>query len=514
MFRRKRIDTDIERRILTGLIVSKKFLNQVVDVIDYDYFENRWVKLVAQWCINYFKHEGTAPGNHVNDILITKKKRLKDDEIDLIETLLQDAATDYRNREKFNVEYMVEQALGYFKKRHLAIISANINTYLSEGEVQKAETEVLGYKKIAKKLHDWVNPFDRSSLVDILYEEDSEFFTMPYHLGDFLGSFDRSWLVGISAPFKRGKTWFAQEFALQGLQLGLKVAFFSLEMTKKDMVKRIVKRLIPGFEKSHYLYPIFDCKYNLTGECEAKRRENTVTIVNEESEMMSYSEAKDMGYKPCTFCRGKKNLNRNFEPAQYYAEINFPKEQNVFKEIASFNRIYGKKFKLKIYPKFSANVADIKHELDNFEASDGFIPDMIIIDHADCLKPEDDRKQGIEKEDETWMTLAQLAGERRVLTIVPTQVTKEALNAAMTEQKHTARWVGKLGHVDVMLAMSQNEFEKKRGVMRISKMMHRHHEYNQKDSVAILQNLDAGQFHLDSEFYNSEIGIQLFKKQH
>jgi len=133
-------------------------------------------------------------------------------------------------------------------------------------------------------------------------------------------------------------------------------------------------------------------------------------------------------------------------------------------------------------------------------AQDGFIADVIIVDYADILKPEDDAMEGIQKEDRTWIALAQLASERNALTFAPTQVTKAALEANLLKEAHTARWVGKLGHVDAMLAISQTEEEKRMGRSRLSTMIHRHKDYDSSHTITLLQQLAIGQVHLDSDF--------------
>lgn len=128
-----------------------------------------------------------------------------------------------------------------------------------------------------------------------------------------------------------------------------------------------------------------------------------------------------------------------------------------------------------------------------------FIPDIIVVDYADILKPEDRTGDGFEKEDRTWIALSQMAMERNALVVAPTQVTKAGQEAKQQAIKHQARWVGKLGHVDVMLALNQTEKEQRKGLMRVSILAHRHKKFSPSHNCYVLQNLDLGQPHLDSE---------------
>ena len=155
--------------------------------------------------------------------------------------------------------------------------------------------------------------------------------------------------------------------------------------------------------------------------------------------------------------------------------------------------------KVKTYPRFTANVGDIVNDL-NIMEHDGFIPDVIIVDYADILKAEDDITTGVDKEDRTWIALAQMADIRNALVLAPTQVNKAALEAHLVREQHTARWVGKLAHVDKMLAISQTEQEKRMGRLRLSTMLDRHRDFDSGRTITLLQKMELGQVHLDSDY--------------
>jgi len=205
-------------------------------------------------------------------------------------------------------------------------------------------------------------------------------------------------------------------------------------------------------------------------------------------------------YVPCTACRGDGTAN--YEISTWFETLEVPpfNVSTVGDTLTAWQRNYNNYLRVKIYPRFSASVADIKRDLDLLEQLEGFVPDIILIDYADILKPEDDRSIGVDKEDRTWIALSQLGAERHALVVVPTQVTKSGQDAETLGVEHTAKWVGKLAHVDAMFFINQTEDEKKAGVMRMGTMMHRHLEFNQKDTVTLLQKLMVGQANLDSEY--------------
>jgi len=98
----------------------------------------------------------------------------------------------------------------------------------------------------------------------------------------------------------------------------------------------------------------------------------------------------------------------------------------------------------------------------------------------------------VDKEDRTWIALSQLASIRHALTVSPTQVTKRGQDASQLKVEHTAKWVGKLGHVDAMLTLNQTDEQKFAGVMGIGIMLHRHRKFDQNAVVTVLQKLMVG----------------------
>ena len=216
----------------------------------------------------------------------------------------------------------------------------------------------------------------------------------------------------------------------------------------------------------------------------------------------SFEDADHM-YRVCTACRYENN--GLFIPAIWY-EQKIGKKLTVeiaTKQAEAFNELYGFNFKLKTYPRFSANISDIKHDLDILESTEDFVPDVVVIDYADILKPESNNNSGFQKEDETWIALAQLAGERNALVITPTQITKEGQDTKLIQVQHTARWSGKIGHVDAIFGINQTQEEKDEGMQRLNKIMHRHEEFNSSEQCMVLQNFNIGAVHLDSCRYDN-----------
>jgi len=507
---KQKVDTTIEKRIVVGMIVSKQYLYEIRNMINIGYLQSAFTQRIAKWCIEYFDTYEDAPFSHIQDVYNKERLILPVEEAQLIGNLLSSLSDKFEQEKDLNVEYLVSDTIYLCKKRQLEITVGNIQEFLARGteeDVKNAEDEVLSYTKIAKSTSAWVNPFDQSSVDKLFREKEEDFFRFPGQLGDFLRNIQKEWFVGISAPFKKGKTWFLEEFGVVGILSHLKVAFFSLEMKETQMNERIYKRLMSTSDEGGiFIYPCFDCKKNQFGLCSMKERENFIPLVDGydpddedsvEPDLPDYDPKSD--YKPCTYCRTKRY--DQYERTTWYIEHEKPafSHANVSQAMAAFKRQYGNYFRVFAYPKFSANVSDLERDLNVLERTEGFIPSMILVDMVDNLMPERENMQGVSKEDEAWMCLARLAGRRKALVVTPTQVTKEGLEATQVTQRHTARWVGKLGHVDAMLTLNQTSEEKRKGIMRVGVMAHRHEDFDEGDSVTILQQLTLGQVHLDSQ---------------
>jgi replicative DNA helicase len=172
----------------------------------------------------------------------------------------------------------------------------------------------------------------------------------------------------------------------------------------------------------------------------------------------------------------------------------------VVREVGRYKTMYGSnRFRVKAYPRFSANVGDLERDLDMLYRDDSFAPDVIVVDYADILKPEDSRQIGRDRLDETWKSLARMAGQRHCLVITASQSNRGSIYKKRVEQDDTAEDIRKLAHVDVMLSLNQTKEEKLNGIMRIGILAHRHRDFNEDFVCYVLQNLETGQVNLDSE---------------
>lgn len=505
VFKRRPIKAEAENKIITGMIISTEFLEHIIQVYDKNYLLNEYAQTVAKWCINYYEQFSESPRQNIQSIFDTQRDHISSEEAKTIGTFLTNLNNELERVGEFNTEYHLDQAFLYFKKRELDIVSTNMQTLILNDDIQGAEDQLLKYKKVAKLTSSWYNPFDTRMIFEVFDENAEDFFVLPGALGELLGSVEREWFMAVMGPMKRGKTWWMQEFAIMAAMQNRRVAMFSLEMKRKSQNERIYKQLAGSSrEGTKIAFPVFDCYYNQDDSCQRPERTCTVRLYDEGTENKpEFTEnfSAETGYVPCTYCRNRSDAGE-FMLDTWYEIYERPQLsfETFFDRTKGFSKMYGDLIRLKIYPKFSANCSDIMRDLDILEATEGFVPDVIIVDYADILAPEDSRQVGRDRVNETWMTLGQLAGKRRALVITGSQSNRISIEQERVRQIHAAEDIRKLAHVDIMLSLNQMDDEKRRGVMRLGLVAHRHRDFSEYVDVTVLQKLATGMVHLDSDF--------------
>jgi len=498
--RRRRVDISVEKRILTGLAVSDKVCRELIPALKPEYLQSEYAAIVFKWIRSYYASYEKAPGAHLRDLFEAEKAKIKPSAVPVVEDFLVELSGKYEEEDSFNADYCVDKGLEYSIERGLRLLDKNVSSLLDTGRIKEAEAQVANYRKVAKQTSKWVSPFSPKEINRVFdYQKDDILFRFPGKLGEMAKDFERGHFIGFMGPTKRTKSWWLQELAILGVMYRFKVAFISLEMRDVKIERRLYKRVTSAVEQGgSVVYPCFDCLSNQDGSCQRRVRQNTVTLLDEEGNAPKYNS--NLKYRPCMWCRTRDK--EHFIPTTWFTVVERPKftRTTVRKSVKAMASTYGllNNFRLIAYPRFSANITDIKHDLDILEFSEGFVPDVIVVDYADILKPEKERTEGREMVDETWKTLGGLSAERRCLVATATQTNKASWDKKTTKSGDVSEDYRKLAHVDGMFIISQTGSEKARGVMRISVVL-RDQDFNELRQVTVLQQLKAGQPFIDSE---------------
>jgi hypothetical protein len=484
-----RVNLSDERRVIESLVFCKDVLADLVDVADPIYFKNDINKKIVNWCKLFYSNYKDSPKDSLFEMEI--KSDQHEYFVELVRSMVE------RNKGiQHNSEFLKDKAIKFFKKRELEIVQGNIKALLDKDLIDDAENEVLNYKKTTKKLIKAFDPFDNPE--EIFQYKDAGLFKFPGALGEFMGELYRGWLVAISGGFKRGKSFALQEFFFNCLLNRLRVGFISLEMTQIDMKERLARRFLSLADtQGLYRVPVFDCLKNQNGKCIYPTRVGSgCLLVNGKRPI--YTSPPAMRHKVCTHCMG----SIDFEPTTWY-ELLYKKEwdpSTVISDVSKLKAHYGHFAKMRSFPRFSASLKDIKHELDVWHNMLNFFPDVLIIDYADIIKPNSSKLAGFEKEDEIWMELAQIASEYNILLVTATQINRNGLAAEMQTEEHMSKWIGKLAHINVWVTLNQLDEEKAAHIMKWGILEHRHKQFNKQDMCYVIQDIGIGQMNLGSYY--------------
>lgn len=506
-YTKREVTVDIERRIITGLIINDLFCRECLPMIKTKYFQTDYIRRIVGWVQAYHKKYKVAPKQNIESIFQAESQQLKEAESDIIEIFLADLSDQYEDEEKqqvFNVQYHIDQTVKFCKEQALHQLADQIEGNLLQGKIEKAEEIVRGFNKVSLVTSEWFNPFDEDEIDKLLEEDNSDrLFKLPGALGDLMGYFKREWLFSVMGPMKRGKSTYAWEIVYHALTAGLKVAWYSLEMNKPTVKKKIYQRLTAMAEQGgEYAYPVFDCKYNQDGSCNRIERKNKIKLLTSDGFKPKYK--KDMQYRACVYCR--TNNQEAYFPATWWAtqyqEKGFDGD-SIKKKVRAFKKMYGNNLRCRAYPAFSATVRDLIADYDVLEYTEGFCADVVLTDYLDITAEE---VSGNELEDENvkWKLGKNFAGVKRCLLVNCNQSGRDSIEAKNIKEKHTGGNIKKGQHVDGEIVLNQTEKEKKEGIMRIQLLLHRHDQSKEKGQVVVLQALKLGQPFLDSEWVKKE----------
>lgn len=487
-----------EKHLITGLIVSTEFCKRIREYFSLDYLTNSYIKNLAWWTISFYDEHKVAPFKHINDIFETEKKNLKEADIELIDDLLTNLSAMHTG-DDINVDFLVSEAEEYFRKRELEIHVNNISVLSEKGDLDQAEEEIARFNRISVKLDEniYINPGDEATRDRIYRKRDTEqkkFFTLPGDAGLFLGNWSPEDVIGITAPAKKGKSFLLTDIQKHAVLQNIQVLKFSIEMTDTQELERHDKAFFPSAHKAgYYPFPVFDCIKNQTGDCGERKSK----IIVREDPKSPYVE--NPNHVVCTKCKDDRREHQRYVPTTYKEEI-YRDENSIFnvkKEMKKWNQQLSRYSRIVVRPKYSLTYDLMMRDIDIMASRYQFIPKIILLDYIDILAMTtgfDDYRMV----DEMWKMLQRVAGRTKCLIVTPTQADKAGALAETLHTTNQSGFYGKGRHVNSMLGINQTPQEKRDGVYRLNILDSRSSFQDSMDSCLMLQDLWAGQMHIDS----------------
>ena len=519
------IDLSEEKKIAIGVIISTPFLREIQAIHKPGYFQITYLDYLCKLCFDFFDQYAQAPGRQISDLFEAKrlsKENVRDPaRAKNIEDFLERLDEEYLEDDTFNVDYYLDKAKRYFAKRVLVKTGKDMVAFANADRIEEGVELFNQPPMISPQVSNVVSATDQEKAKGKYTEEDSvKLFTMESRgvlgkVGKLMGPFERGQLVSYLGAMKVGKSFFLQETAVQAVENGLKALFVSLEMNQPTLDKRLDSRITAASNPERsYQQTVFDCERNQYGDCSMGIRTNAIPLFTDDKTrrrsgrkgdsnpiLNRYENLEEVeGYKPCTVCR-ERGYN-SYALAYWtrlirFSELNLPL---LLKKYGAFERLYGKgRLRSVCFPAYSASVNDLRSTLVQLEYLD-WLPDVLVIDYADILAPEDHRESYRDSLNRTWQFLKQLALEKNILIVTASQTNREAIKKDTFGTTNLAEDIRKAGVVDSMFGIQQSDKEKSWDVVRLNCLLHRHQEYNQQNFLVITQNLSIAYPMLDAEW--------------
>lgn len=513
----------IERRIITGLIISKDYLQRIEKLWNPALLESPELKMVAQWCIQYFKKYQKSPDSDIQNLYMEAlKKGMSKADATYIEELLTGLSDEYGRDTQFNSAYLYDQTIKYFKAQELERHNREVQSLIDAGQVDEAaalaasyaptilDDKDVGLDLSSKEALDAVDRAFKTAYVPVV--------SYPGALGDMWNEhLVRGGFVTLLAPEKRGKSFMLMEIAMRAVRQKANVAFFEAgDMTEAQVLRRVCIYITQKSDKEKYCQerfrPVGDCIFNQFDTCDREDRNCDHGIFNNDINAFhrapaqflnidkltqKYKECPD--YEPCDShgCSKRKG-------SIWLKQVKKTRPLEVIqakKALRKFFKKYRRKFKLATYPAGILTVTEIRENLDSWERRDGFVPDVIVVDYADLLSADDGKVSEFRhRQDHVWKQLRGLSQERYVLVLTATQADSDSYKKGRLSLSNFSEDKRKLSHVTAQYGLNQDPQgrEKKLGIMRINEIVVREGEFSPDNEVWVLQDLAAGRPYLES----------------
>lgn len=501
-------ESSIVRSVLCAMITDDDFLSSIVQKKDQMtfLFANELSETLFRWCEKFYNEYGTAPKAHIRELYDEHVRTKKGNKttLELIEKLLLDI--DSNVTEDFNSKFLLSEAEKLGKITDLKALQLELEEAVDKADLKRAE-ELLREMELCKTNDEvpLIRPFHDKEAVEKVFAKSYEpLFHMGGAFGDLVDmALCRDNLLAIIGPEKRGKSWILMEFVMKALMARCNVAVFQVgDMTDSQYLKRIYTWMAQKPMKIHdnnreRTVPVLDCLLSQRCECILNDGADNKHIVVD-LDTNKHVEKPHPEYKPCIKCAMK---GRRF-PGSVWKKIVKEKSEMTQEDVNKWRKIFqwrtkGRDFRMCTYPNSTINVTQISRILKQWK-KEGYVPDVVVIDYADILAPEDPKKQPRDQQDDRWKALRRLSQEFNLLCITATQANRDSYTTEDVGNENVSDDKRKLSHSTGVLGLHQTPEEKVMGILRIGWLMLRDEFYDPGRQAVLLQDLAIGKAHTDS----------------
>lgn len=408
-------------------------------------------RALAACCYDYLDRYGKPPGDHLPDLMATQLEAPGGNIFRDIIVAIHDV------REGVNTEYVMAQLELFVRRQSLRTVAIDLAKALqrdTEESLEEAERLIGSARQVSLKVFDpGTRLSDKKRALAFL---DSQGDTLPTGVPEldkrgFGPTRKELWLY--ISDTKQGKTWALGQLARSALLQRYRVVHVTLEMPERRAAQRYFQTFFAMAKRSE---PVTVTRFKRNGGAELQYDHHEV------------------------------------KPALALNAHNI--REKLLQRIDKWSNRVLDNIIVKEFPTGSLTVPQLEAYLDNLEATERFVPDLLLIDYPDLMKLD---KENYRLEiDELYKNLRGLAGKRNLALACVSQSHRQAAKAKLVGRENVAESYAKVAHADTVITYSQTLQERQSGLARLHVAAGRYDE--DRITVVISQNYTMGQYVIDS----------------
>lgn len=164
----------------------------------------------------------------------------------------------------------------------------------------------------------------------------------------------------------------------------------------------------------------------------------------------------------------------------------------------------GAKLIIKAYPMKSASIVTIKNHLAQLRIQ-GVVPDFIVIDYGDLLKPCTDNKERRHNLESIWIDMKSLAQTMNIPVFTVTQTNRGGYNSDIITPDQVSEDFSKIMHSDIIFTIARNMEQKVLGIGKVYVAKNR----QGKDGQILCYRIDTGKCFADIVEMSEDIEAEI-----
>lgn len=411
-------------------------------------------RIIAQRCYDYLDSYHTPPKDHLPDLVEDRLQvGMADGE------LFTRIIIAVRNTQAdINPEYVIGRLQLFIKRQSLRSVAVELTKALqqdTEESLEHAQELIREANHTQLKMFDpGLRLNDKVRVLDFLDRNNESFPTGIKELDRYGLGPSRKELHLLIAAAKGGKSWWLIQLGKLAVMNRLKVCHITLEMSEARVAQRYMQALYSG----------------------AKRREASSAV-----RIMSDDAGRTAGFKEIAV-----------KPRFFLDDVGV--RGYLDRLIDRWGMRHLRHLIVKQFPTGSLTCNQLEAYLDMLEATERFVPDLLIIDYPDLMEIDIDNARW--SLDHIYKRIRGIAIERNLACAAVSQSNRKGAQSKQVEATNVAEAYSKIQHADVNITLSATAEERRMGLARLYVAAAR----NDTDHLAIVisQHYKTGAFSVDS----------------